>query len=446
MNPHGHPFSILKWGGPRRFLWGFSRTSEARPLSVEIALIIHELLVEGGGERQCVCLAQALAQRGHQVTLYTSIYDRAHCFPDICKSFPIKEVGRGSLPWLRKPTFIRGYLDMRRLASVIERRHAVWNPHHWPAQWGAVWLAKRLGGSVVWMCNDVPDFYAKAKQRPSLRSSIFAPLYWLYYLCDRRQNRKIALTLFLSNWAESEYKAIYQGPTRVVRSGSDPARFAPGGERVRIRRRFGYQEDEFVLLWLGIVMPHRRLEDVMAAVRSLASRGIKIRFLLAGSDRSYPDYYRSLKALANRLGVKEQVTFAGHIRDEEIRDFYAAADAFVFPNQQQTWGLAVLEAMSCGCPVLVSTGAAVHEILTDTVNALLFPPQSPEILATKIEWLVAQPQTRGEIAQRGMGLVRTTYNWDRFARQIEDVCGEVASGNSGDAASLATEREVAETG
>jgi ABC-type hemin transport system ATPase subunit len=44
---------------------------------------VHELLVEGGGERQCVSLARALAQRGHEVTLYTSAYDRAECFSEM---------------------------------------------------------------------------------------------------------------------------------------------------------------------------------------------------------------------------------------------------------------------------------------------------------------------------------------------------------------------------
>ena len=51
---------------------------------MDIALVMHELLVEGGGERQCVSLARALAARGHEVTLYTSAYDRANCFPEIC--------------------------------------------------------------------------------------------------------------------------------------------------------------------------------------------------------------------------------------------------------------------------------------------------------------------------------------------------------------------------
>ena len=396
---------------------------------MDIALIIHELLVEGGGERLCVCLAEALARQGHRVVLYTSAYDELNCFPKICKAFTVKAVGRGPFPSLRKPLFLRAYLDTLRLVAAVEERHEIWNPHHWPAQWGAVGLKRKLGGSVVWDCNDVPDFYQKGVRPQSLRGAVLAPLYWFYYLYDRRQNRKVDLTLLLSNWAESEYRAIYPGSTHVVRCGMDPAKFSPGGDRARVRDRFGYSNDDFVLLWLGIFMPHRRLEDGINAVGHLASRGIHVKLLLAGSDRSYPAYVASLKALARNLGLQDQVAFAAKVAEQEIRDFYSAADAFLFPNDQQTWGLVVLEAMACGCPALVSRGSGVHEVLTDQENAILFSPRKPEELAMKIEMLVGQPGLRHEIARRGMELARDTYNWDRFAEQIEAACVEIAGRN-----------------
>jgi glycosyltransferase involved in cell wall biosynthesis len=287
------------------------------------------------------------------------------------------------------------------------------------------------------MCNDVPDFCMKSEQLHSTRGRMLALLYRLYYLYDRKQNRKVDLTLLLSEWAESEFRAVYPFATCVVRSGADPNCFVPGGNRTRIRSRFGYAEDEFVLLWLGIFMPHRRLEDAITAVSRLASLGIEVRLLLAGSDRSYPEYCNSLKAIASTLGVQHLVTFTGKVADEEICDFYAACDAFVFPNDQQTWGLAVLEAMSCGCPVLVSTGAGVHEVLTDCVNAILFPPRNPEVLAEKIKSLVALPALRAEVAQNGMKLARATYNWDRFADQIQSLCQSLIGQENSPALSVA---------
>ncbi|MGC2697266.1 MAG: glycosyltransferase family 4 protein [Candidatus Angelobacter sp.] len=388
---------------------------------MNIALVMHELLVEGGGERQCVSLARALGRQGHQVVVYTSAYDQLNCFPEICKDIKVIEVGRGRWPGLRKPAFLRGYLDMLRLAGAVTDRHEIWNPHHWPAQWASVWLKRKRGGAVLWMCNDVPNLYEKSRQRKSI-GVIRAAVHHLYYLYDRAQNRKVDLTMFLSAWAESEFKAIYSGRTCVVRSGADPARFTPGGDREKIRDRFGHKPDEFVLLWLGIFMPHRRLQDAIIALSHLLSRGSKVRLLLAGSDRSFPEYFRSLQALAEKLGVQNQVTFAGKVEDDEVRDFYCACDAFLFPNENQTWGLAVLEAMACGCPVLVSQGAAVHEVLTENETAILFPARTPAVLAEKIDYLVGHPDERARIAQAGMALIRTTYNWEQFARRISEVC------------------------
>ena len=390
---------------------------------MDIALIIHELLVEGGGERLCVCLAQALVQHGHKVVLYTSAYDQQNCFPEICKAFTIKEVGRGRFPSLRRPLFVRGYLDMLRLAEAVEERHEIWNPHHWPAQWSAVWLKRKLGGAVVWNCNDVPDFHQKVVHPQSLKGAAFAPLYWLYYRYDRRQNRKVDLTLLLSNWAESEYRAIYSGRTHVVRCGMDPAKFAPGGDRARVRDRFGYSNDDFVLLWLGIFMPHRRLEDGINAIGHLASRGIHVRLLLAGSDRAYPAYVASLKALARNLGVAGQSYLCGQggggrnsrllFRVRRVLVSERPANVGAWPSSKpwradvQSWFRADL---------------ACTKYLADQENALLFSPRNPEELAGKIEVLVSHPDLRYEIARKGMKLARDTYNWDRFTEQIETAC------------------------
>lgn len=392
------------------------------PQFVNIALIIHELLVEGGGERLIVCLARALSRQGHNVTIYTSAYDRARCFPEICKDIKIIEIGRGRLPWLRKPSFFRGYLDLRRLASRIDYKHEIWNAHHWPGQWAAVWLKRRLGGTVLWMSNDIPNLHGKAHQLRSLSDLVYLPLYWFYYLYDRAQNRTVDLTVLLSKRAEDSFKAIYQGKTCRLGCGADPELFYPGGDRRKIRQRFGYKEKEFVLLWLGIFMPHRRLEDAIEALARLKQRGIEVRLLLAGSDFLYPEYARSLRALTSELGLQEAVTFAGKVADEEIRDFYCACDAFVFPNDHQTWGLAPLEAMACGAPALVSTGSGVSEVLTDNQTAVLFPPCNPEALAAKIEVLVRQPELRRQIAESGMELSRTKYNWDCYAEQVSRIC------------------------
>ena len=405
---------------------------------MKIALIMHELLVEGGGERQCLSLARALTRLGHSVTLYTSAYDPEHCFPEVCREITVKDMGRGLFPRLRKPRVLRGYLDMLSLQRKVKERHDVWNPHHWPAEWGAVRLKKKLGGVVVWMCNDVPNFHEKAQGSP-LSGFLSRLVYRLDYLYDRAQSSKIDLILFLSRWAESEFTAIYPARTQVVRSGADPQRFSPGGDRRKIRSRFGYSDQDFVVLWLGIFMPHRRLQDAIEAVGRLKRQGSNVKLLLAGSGESFPQYFASLLKLSRDLGLEREVTFAGKVPDDEMRDFYCACDTFLFPNENQTWGLAVLEAMACGCPVLVSRGAAVHEVLTDSDNALLFPARDTEALAEKITILVSQPEFRSKIAESGLRLVRSHYNWETFAVQVAHIFEQqIAAQHSEDPSTVAS--------
>jgi len=402
---------------------------------VKIGMIMHELLVEGGGERQCVSLARELVHQGHSVTLYTSAYDRQRCFPEVCRDLTIVDVGRGRFRWLSNPRLLRAYLDMRRLERAVTEPFPVWNPHHWPAEWGAVRLKKKLGGTVVWTCNDVPELYAQAQ--PGRSGFLRRLFYRLAYSYDRAQARKMDLTVFLSHWAEGEFKAIYPVPTAVVRSGADPHKFRPGGDGRKVRDRFAYSFDDFVLLWLGIFMPHRRLQDAIEAVALLKERGRKIKLLLAGSGDTFPEYFAQLQSLVAQRQLAGEVTFAGKVADQEINDFYSACDAFLFPNENQTWGLAVLEAMACGRPVLVSQGAAIHEILTDGKDALLFPARDPAALAQKIETLVTHPQERATIAAAGLQLIRTEYNWRRFAEKMADVFEQVAGAHAAERLDIA---------
>jgi glycosyltransferase involved in cell wall biosynthesis len=81
--------------------------------------------------------------------------------------------------------------------------------------------------------------------------------------------------------------------------------------------------------------------------------------------------------------------------------------------------------MACGRPVVVSQGAAIHEVLTDGRDALLFPPRAPEALADRIERLARDPQLRVTLGDAGVQAIRTTYNWDGFARRVAEVFARV---------------------
>jgi len=386
---------------------------------LKIALLIHELLAAGGTERQCVALARSLTEQGHEVALYTCAYDREGCYREICDGLDVRVAGRGWFPGLRKPEFLRRYLDIRKLASNIHEGYDVWNPHHWPPHWAALEARRRFGGAVVWMCNDVPDMYEKAQRNggPS-RSALRRYWYRLLYGYDRKKVERLDMVTVLADWVKQRLVAIYPSRVEVVRSGVDWQKFGTVPHEDVIRSRFGFAADVFLVLCLGILLPHRRLEDGIAAIADLRARNLNTKLLIAGSPASSPGYFADLQKLVRELQMEAAVVFTGGFSENELKQFYDACDVFLFANDEQTWGLAVVEAMACGKPVIVSTGAGVHEVLEDGKNALLVPPRSPEAIATRIELLMRDPALSHRLGETGRIFVREHFSWSRYARDM----------------------------
>ena len=99
----------------------------------------------------------------------------------------------------------------------------------------------------------------------------------------------------------------------------------------------------------------------------------------AGRDEKY---LASLRSLADELGIAGDVVFVGGIPLEQTVDFYRAADVFVYPSLNETFGLPILEAMACGCPVVTSDTSAMPE--TAGQAAVLADPKDPASIARAI--------------------------------------------------------------
>jgi glycosyltransferase involved in cell wall biosynthesis len=134
-----------------------------------------------------------------------------------------------------------------------------------------------------------------------------------------------------------------------------------------------------------------------------------------------------LKRLVSRHGLGDRVRFVEQsVPEAQVADYYSACNAFVFPNDQQSWGAAPLEALSCHRPVIVSRGSGVHEVLRDGETALLVPPRDPEALASAMARMMSNPSLAARIAERGCELVLSQFTWKHFtaamAQLMERTC------------------------
>ena len=213
----------------------------------------------------------------------------------------------------------------------------------------------------------------------------------------------------------------------VERYGVDPGRitvtpnavdrdvFRPLGDAARETvRRLGLDVPYF--LFVGTHQPRKNLPVLIEAYVRLRARGRRDHHLvLAGrTGQSSAEVFRlvhehRLDGLVHHVEAVDTITLVG---------LYGAATALVLPSLYEGFGLPVLEAMSCGCPVLSSNAAALPEVCGDA--ALLFEPRDREALAEALGRVADDGALRRDLVRRGLANC-DRYSWERTAAIVAGV-------------------------
>lgn len=173
----------------------------------------------------------------------------------------------------------------------------------------------------------------------------------------------------------------------------DNDRFIKAAQAARANRAetltsCGLPVDQPVILYASKFMPRKHPEDVIEAVAKLQAKGMPLSLLMIGSG----ELETTLKQQVQTLGVNH-VCFTGFVNQAELPKFYAAADVFVLPSENEPWGLIVNEVMCAGLPVVVAEGVGcVADLLTDGVNGALHRPGDVDSLAKALERVLSDGQ------------------------------------------------------
>lgn len=395
---------------------------------MRIGLILQELR-NGGGAYQLLHLAQELTQQKHTVYIYTLKDSLSELNPDLTKGLIIRTVSK-EIPLNPGHGQLLGYLAFLRyqlqicvaLANLADQDQLdIINPHEWPMQWAGVMIKWRKKIPVVWMCNDVWHI-----GQHNLEKRI------VFRLGDRTITAAIdqIFTFFVNKIVVLDHriqkiiKAHYQKKAVVVRSGLDLELYEKIPSQTVSRKKMKLPADTFVFLCLSIFLRHRRFEDAVVAFKKLieAHSDQKLLLVLAGSDKYEPAYAEEVKKIVAEAGLSDQVDFrTDYLTEDEKRLLLSAVDAFIFPNQNQTWGIIVTEAMATGLPCLVSTGAGVHEIIENNENGLVFPVKNTESLFAAMELLIKQPNLKERIGKNAREYVFTHLSWEKYAQAMLEI-------------------------
>lgn len=207
---------------------------------------------------------------------------------------------------------------------------------------------------------------------------------------------------------------------RLIPEAVDHELFRPGDAaeaRARLRTRHGIARP--FVLFVSSLWPYKNCHGLLRAFAS-ANRdldGYQLAIVGHGRDKAYMS---ELRALADELGVADDVVWVGGVPLNETVDFYRAAEVFVYPSLNETFGLPLLEAMASGCPVVTADRSAMPE--TAGGAALLADPEDAESLAEAMVRACADDSA----GLRRRGLARAAeFTWGATAAATLEVYRDV---------------------
>jgi glycosyltransferase involved in cell wall biosynthesis len=407
---------------------------------MRVAIPITELTSPGGAPRQAMLLAQWLQRLGHEATIFAVRYCPENCHPEIASTIEVRAVERVPLEDVcgRKPRrhhdLLRGakrhLWESAQLARLMDAPYDILNPHVRGATRAAVACKRRTGAPVVWMVDDARNW-----EEPGYREYYTPAVQWAFDHWMARMEkpvvRQIDRVIALDTRVKKILERFYGCRAEVIRSGLDAVEFCGRREtREGMRTKLGVKIGDFMLLWLGILEPHRRLEDAIEAVRLLRLQGrSEVQLLIAGTAAFAPEYARRLQELVARYKLKDAVHFRFRaVPESEMAETYSAADALVYLAENQCWGLGVFEAMGCDLPVIVSRACGAQEVLEHGVTAMISAPRDPADLARHVARLIETPRLRERLVREARAQVLEQMTWEAYARNMlrtfEQVRGE----------------------
>lgn len=208
---------------------------------------------------------------------------------------------------------------------------------------------------------------------------------------------------------------------RVIPNGVDTAQFSPSARlalRAEARQRRAIQETDFVLLLIGNDWRVKGLETVLRAMSTL--RDLPIFVIAAGDDSP-----GSFREMARLLGISERCRFEPSRAD--VLDFYAAADLYVGPSREDSFGLPVVEAMACGLPVITSAQAGVATLIRDGIDGFILRQFNDfHGLAQMLQRLHADEFLRRSVGDAA-AQAALEWTWDRNAADIWELLKQAAA-------------------
>jgi glycosyltransferase involved in cell wall biosynthesis len=242
---------------------------------------------------------------------------------------------------------------------------------------------------------------------------------WVYSALIENRNIRGASCLHALTRPEVEHFRAFSPNASVahIPNGVDLANLEVLPSRDTLEREIPALRDQFVLLFFARVHKKKGLDLLAPALAAVAREHPSVHLLVAGIDDGALSPFLDQ---ADSIGISSRVTYVGHVSGDRARQVWGAADAFILPSHSEGFSMAVLEALGCRLPTVITTACNFPELETDDAG-IVVPPTVDGVEAGLRGLLERSDEQRRALGQRGRALVESRYTWDVQARRLAEV-------------------------
>jgi len=260
-----------------------------------------------------------------------------------------------------------------------------------------------------------------------LRGPYLGPFSWTWLQAHRLAARRASAVVAVSENTAQDVRRFWGIPperVKVIREGVEDF-YRPVEDRGRLESvlaKYGIKEP--YLLYTGGFDPRKNIPNLLRSFRIFSARQPRgYRLVLCGETTAFE---RDLLRGIREEGLQESVVITGFVEREELPVLYSGAACSLYLSLYEGFGLPVLEAMACGCPVVASRAASLPEVLGDA--GILVSPHDPEEAAAAVERICTDERLRAELVEKGLRRA-AGFSWRKAAAEVILLYREILEGD-----------------
>lgn len=354
-----------------------------------------------------------LLSKKHKVILISSKYPDTPSI-DYYKGIKIYRLFALPVPKTKGKLYL-SFPNCSRIKNILEDEKAdivhIMIPS--PLGLSAIKAARALNLKVVAHSHTQPENWGPYIPSIFSKEKIFGFAYRYIIGVYNRADIVICPSKFSANILKSKGLKV---KTKVISNGVDAAKFRRVKYSKKDLKRFGLSENTKKLLFAGRIDPEKNIDLLIKSVPLIEKKfkNFEVCIVGGGMTKGY------LENLAKQIGVSDKVKFLGRVSDRDLIKAYSFSDIFILPSFVELEGMVVLEAISCGLPVLIakSKDSAASQFVNS--NGFLFNPKSANDLAKKCLRLLKNSRLLKRMAVKSYKNSKG-YHIDRSIRSLEEV-------------------------